>query len=145
MVISKIRVWLYNISVKFIPWMYKTLYKIEIGEGTCISRKATLDKGINPKGIHIGRFTRITGGVIVLAHDDCRLLRADTYIGDNCFIGNGAILLPGITIGNEVIVGAGSVVTKDVPSNSIVAGNPAKVIREGIRCGHYGRIIEDAE
>ncbi|WP_276866657.1 DapH/DapD/GlmU-related protein [Bacteroides heparinolyticus] len=58
-------------------------------------------------------------------------MKADVRIGDNCFIGNGAILLPGITIGNEVIVGAGSVVTKDVPSNTIVAGNPARVIRGG--------------
>ena len=87
--------------------MYKTLYKIEIGEGTCISRKATLDKGINPKGIHIGRFTRITGGVIVLAHDDCRYLKADTYIGDNCFIGVRTIIMPGVHIGNQVVIWGG--------------------------------------
>jgi hypothetical protein len=39
---------------------------------------------------------------------------------------------------DEVIVGIGAVVTKDVPSNCIVAGNPATIIREGIRCGRYG-------
>lgn len=49
-------------------------------------------------------------------------------IGDNVFVGAGAIILPGVTIGNDVIVGAGAVVTKDVPNDSVVAGNPAKVI-----------------
>jgi len=47
---------------------------------------------------------------------------------DNCQIGVGAILLPGVTIGPNAIVGAGSVVTKDVPANTVVAGNPAHVI-----------------
>ncbi len=49
-------------------------------------------------------------------------------VKDNCFIGYGAIILPNVTIGPNSIVGAGSVVTKDVPPNSIVAGNPARVI-----------------
>ena len=49
-------------------------------------------------------------------------------VGDNCFIGNGAKIMPGVTIGDNVIVGTGAIVTKDVPSNCIVAGVPAKVI-----------------
>lgn len=47
-------------------------------------------------------------------------------IGDDCWIGGGAIILPGITIGNRCIVGAGSVVTKNVPDNTTVVGNPAR-------------------
>lgn len=50
-------------------------------------------------------------------------------IGDDCWIGGGALILPGITIGNRCIVGAGSVVTKDVPDDSMVAGNPAKLMK----------------
>lgn len=51
-------------------------------------------------------------------------------IGDNVWIGGGAILLPGVAIGANSVVGAGAVVTRDVPSDVVVAGNPARVIRE---------------
>ena len=138
--LSKCRYVLYNMYVRYQAWKYRALYGMDIGEGTIISRKADFDKAVNPKGIHIGKYTLITGHVDIIAHDVCRNMKSDVRIGDNCFIGNGDILLPGITIGNEVIVGAGSVVTKDVTSNSIVAGNPAKVIRGGVFLDHYGKI-----
>ena len=51
------------------------------------------------------------------------------HIGNNVWLGAGVTVLPGITIGDDSVVGAGSVVTKDVPSKAIVAGNPAKLIR----------------
>lgn len=50
-------------------------------------------------------------------------------IEDNVFLGTGAIILKGVTIGRNSVVGAGAVVTKDVPPNSVVAGNPARVIK----------------
>jgi acetyltransferase-like isoleucine patch superfamily enzyme len=53
----------------------------------------------------------------------------------------GATILPGVRIGDEVIVGAGSVVTRDVPSNVIVAGNPARIIRENIRMNNMAALI----
>ena len=51
-------------------------------------------------------------------------------IEDNVWVGGGAILLPGVTIGRNAVVGAGAVVSRDVAANTVVAGNPAKVIRE---------------
>lgn len=51
-------------------------------------------------------------------------------IGKNCWIGAGVIVLPGVTIGDNVVVGAGSVVTKDLPDNVVAVGNPCKVLRE---------------
>lgn len=51
-------------------------------------------------------------------------------IGDNCWIGGGAVICPGVTLGDNVVVGAGSVVTKSFKSNVVIAGNPAKIIRE---------------
>jgi len=50
-------------------------------------------------------------------------------IGDNCYFGTGAIVMGPVRIGNNVIVGAGAVVTKDIPDNCVVAGNPAKIIK----------------
>lgn len=70
----------------------------------------------------------------ILAHDGSTK-RALGYsrvgrvtIGDNVFVGAGAIILPGVTIGNNVIIGAGAVIAKDIPEDSVVVGNPAKVI-----------------
>ncbi len=55
---------------------------------------------------------------------------APVHIGKNCWIGAGALIMPGITIGDNVVIGAGSVVTKDVPSNVVAVGNPCRVLRE---------------
>jgi len=50
-------------------------------------------------------------------------------VGDNCWIGGGAILCPGVTVGDRTVIGAGSVVTRDLPADCVAAGNPARVIR----------------
>ena len=55
---------------------------------------------------------------------------APVHIGKNCWIGAGVVIVPGITIGYNVVVGAGSIVTKDLPDNVVAVGNPCKVLRE---------------
>jgi len=52
------------------------------------------------------------------------------HIGNECFFGASVIVVPGVTIGDNVVVGAGSVVTKDIPSNTVVCGNPAKPVKQ---------------
>ncbi len=52
------------------------------------------------------------------------------HIGRNCWIGAGVLIMPGVTIGDNVVIGAGSVVTKDIPSNVLAFGTPCKVQRE---------------
>lgn len=52
------------------------------------------------------------------------------HIGKNCWLGAGVIVLPGVSIGENTVVGAGSVVTKDLPANVVAAGNPCRVLRE---------------
>lgn len=54
----------------------------------------------------------------------------EVTIGDNCWIGGNAVICPGVHIGDNVVIGAGSVVTKDIPDWSIAAGNPCRVIRK---------------
>jgi maltose O-acetyltransferase len=56
-------------------------------------------------------------------------LSKPVHIGAHCWIGGAAIILPGVTIGDNATVGAGSVVTKDVPANTTVVGNPARALR----------------
>ena len=101
---------------------------------------------IFPSKIHIGENTVIAKGSIILVHDysiECGLecigknnqdyevqFLKDVYIGNNCFIGARTFILPGTTIGNNCIVGAGSVVSGNIPDNSVIAGNPAKIICE---------------
>lgn len=55
---------------------------------------------------------------------------ADIHIGDDCWIGGGAIILPGVRIGSRSVIGAGAVVTHDIPEDSVAVGNPAKVVRK---------------
>ena len=52
------------------------------------------------------------------------------HIGKNCWLGAGTIVLPGVTIGDNTVIGAGSVVTRDIPSNVVAVGNPCRVLRE---------------
>ncbi len=51
------------------------------------------------------------------------------HIGRNCWLGAGVIVMPGVTIGDNTVIGAGSVVTKDIPANVVAVGNPCKVLR----------------
>jgi acetyltransferase-like isoleucine patch superfamily enzyme len=115
------------------PAFLRKVYGMDLGKKVRISHKAHLDKSINPKGIHIGDRTWILNGAFVLAHDHCRALKTDTYIGSDCVIGINSIIMPGVHIGDQTVIGGGSVVTKDIPSNCIAAGNPAKVIKQGIK------------
>lgn len=52
------------------------------------------------------------------------------HIGRNCWLGAGVVVLPGVTIGDNTVVGAGSIVTKDIPANVVAVGNPCRVLRE---------------
>jgi acetyltransferase-like isoleucine patch superfamily enzyme len=85
--------------------------------------------GVNPHLISIGEFSVIGKGSILLTH--CPINGAQPVsIGNFVYIGFGAIVLPGVTLGDHCIVGAGAVVTKSAPKGSVLAGNPARILRE---------------
>ena len=99
--------------------------------------------GSEPYLIEIGNNTTVSFDVAFVTHDaGTRVLRnlADNdkekqtviygkiVVGNNCFIGCRTTILPGVTIGDNTIIGAGSVVNRDIPSNSVAAGVPCKVI-----------------
>ncbi len=89
--------------------------------------------------IYVGDCTQFGPNVVLATagHPVCPELRERGYqynapirIGRNCWLGAGAVVVPGVTIGDNVVVGAGSVVTRDLPSNVVAAGSPCRVLRE---------------
>lgn len=105
-----------------------------------IALSAKLDRTF-PSGIEVGANTSIAFEARIMTHDRTRGLYVTTRIGENCFIGGRSMILPGIEIGNNCVIGAGAVVSKSVPPRSLVAGNPAKIIRTDIEVGHFGRFL----
>ena len=97
---------------------FVNLYGCEIGDDSKIGTFVEIQRGAK-----IGK--RCNGDRGRLEHRACE----NTYIKKGASIGSGATLLCGITVGERAIVGAGAVVTKDVPPGMIVVGNPAKVLR----------------
>ncbi|MBE9481798.1 MAG: acyltransferase [Bacteroidetes bacterium] len=87
-------------------------------------------------GIEIGKNLRTGPGIKIISsnHDinnfDKHTTNKPIKIGDNCWIGANAIILPGVELRDHVIVGAGSVVTKSFPSNCVIGGVPAKIIKK---------------
>lgn len=95
-----------------------------------------------PIGVHVGEESYIAFEARILTHDMTRGLYLHTRVGRNCFIGGRSLILPGVEIGDGSVVGAGSVVTRSVPPGSLVAGNPARILRENIKVGRFGRFTE---
>ena len=118
----------------------RRVYGMTIGKDVRISLKANLDKR-NPKGVVIGDGSYLAFGATILCHDMSRNIAKPVVIGKNCFIGANSIILPGVTIGDEVVVAAGAIVTKDVTNNTLVGGNPAKLIRNNIKTIKWGRMV----
>jgi acetyltransferase-like isoleucine patch superfamily enzyme len=106
---------------------------ITIGAHSVVDRDCTLD---GRGGIAIGQNVNLAPEVMVLTayhdpdSDDFAGIEKPVVIEDYAWIATRAMILPGVRIGRGAVVGAGSVVTKDVVAGTIVAGNPAKVIRE---------------
>jgi acetyltransferase-like isoleucine patch superfamily enzyme len=110
--------------------------RIYIGSHTYINRNTFLDATLS---ISIGEHCAIGPSCYITDHDhgsdltfsplEQPMVSKPTKIGDRVWIGANVTILKGVTIGNDAIVGAGSVVTKDVPAKSIAVGNPAKVIK----------------
>lgn len=116
------------------PFYFCYGYNIQLGEECYLNMGCTF---IDDGKITIGNKVAFGPGVTIatVGHpihpDHRRLMYADPVtIEDNCWIGANTTICPGVTIGENSVIGAGSIVTKDIPANSVAVGNPCKVLRE---------------
>ncbi len=109
---------------------------VHFGKGVYANFNLTL---VDDTHIYVGDYTMLGPNVVLATagHPILPELRPLAYqynmpihIGKNCWLGAGVIVLPGVTIGDNTVIGAGSVVTKDIPANVVAVGNPCKVLRE---------------
>jgi maltose O-acetyltransferase len=108
---------------------------LELGEGVYVAPTAYLDPG-QPWLIQIADESVIGPWAIVLAHDASTRIHTDhtlvgrVTIGKRVYVGHGAIVLPGSTIGDEAVLGPGAVVRGDIPARAVAMGNPAEVVSD---------------
>lgn len=121
--------------LRFVKVTYLRAAGVRIGQNTMISLGAKID--VRRGNVRIGDNCHITHGVVILSHDGAarQIDPGDdgegiVVIGDNVFVGVNAVVLKGVTIGDNSVVAAGAVVSAEVPENVVVAGNPARIIRE---------------
>lgn len=126
---------------KWNPWLVRRM-GAHVGKNVAIGDHVRIDGG-HADMIYIEDFVQLTGGCRVLAH---KRDLSDYHVGDNaanfgykvlpvrlckgCQIGMETMIMPGVTVGEGAIVGAGSLVTKDIPAWTIATGRPAKVVKE---------------
>lgn len=111
-------------------------HHVHFGKGVYANFNLTM---VDDTHIYVGDYTMFGPNVTVATagHPIDPELRSKAYqynmpvhIGRNCWLGAGVVVLPGVTIGDNSVIGAGSVVTKDIPSNVVAVGNPCRILRE---------------
>ena len=136
------RNWFLGLLVKVAPrgldLMIHRLRGVTIGRDCFVDPSATLETAY-PERIRIGDDVRVAAGAVLMTHIKAPdLLResgavppvdAGITLRDHCFIGVNACVMPGVTVGEGAVVASGAVVLKDVPAYTMVAGNPAQVVK----------------
>ena len=109
---------------------------VHLGKNVYFNFNATL---VDDTHIYIGDCTMLGPNVVIATaghpilpelREKALQFNLPVHIGKNCWLGAGVIVLPGVTIGDNTVIGAGSVVTKDIPANVVAVGNPCKVLRD---------------
>lgn len=138
---------IFSISVRILkidrfldPLNYAIRHGLRCGRGVTLSSKFGTTFGSEPYLIELGDYVRLSGNVTFITHDGGTWAFRDLekykdvlkfgkiVVGDRTFIGYGATIMPGVTIGKRCVVAAGAIVTKDIPDETVVAGIPARKV-----------------
>lgn len=127
----------------------RSLYLRRVAGYSNISPSAIIEGGVMLDKIYrhnvcIGDGCLVARGSVILTHEHAYRDSNDpsipygavTKIGRNCFVGINAMICPGVSVGDDCIIAGGAIVTKDVPSGSLVAGVPASVKKSGLKLQH---------
>ena len=106
---------------------------VNVGKNIFLGEGVVIDS-IRPDLLTIGDNTLITARCMILTHfyKNGNFYYGDVKIGSGCFVGMNTIIANSVTIGDNSVIGAGSIVTKDIPEGEVWAGNPAKFIKKRI-------------
>jgi len=132
---QRLRLWLLATRVR---WL-RLVVGVEVDK-TLICSLSSRFRPANRGSIVIGSDTLVAFKTLIYTFDPITGEDRPVRIGSRCFIGGGSLILPGVTIGDECLVAAGAVVFDDVPSRSIVGGNPARIIRRDEDIAAYGQL-----
>jgi acetyltransferase-like isoleucine patch superfamily enzyme len=154
-----------EIHAKINPIGYARSIGVTVGENVHFYGMPSGMFGTEPWLITIGNNVHVTSGVTFVTHDGGTLIlrkevpdlewTAPIRIGNDVYIGIRTIILPGVTIGDRCIIGAGSVVSRSIPGNSVAVGVPARVIKtvdeyleqmkkKSLGCGHLAGLEKEA-
>ena len=146
-----------EIYAKLDPIGYARSIGVRVGENVHFYGMPSGMFSTEPWLITIGNNVHVTSGCMFVTHDGGTLIlrkevpdlewTAPITVGNDVYIGFRTMIMPGVNIGSRVIIGAGSIVTKDIPDNSVAAGVPARVIKtvdeyleqmkkKSLKCGH---------
>jgi acetyltransferase-like isoleucine patch superfamily enzyme len=146
-----------EIHAKTDPLGYARSIGVRLGENVHFYGMPSGMFGTEPWLISIGNNVHVTAGCAFVTHDGGTLIlrnevpdlewTAPITIGNDVYLGVRTLVMPGVRIGNRVIVGAGSIVTRDIPDNSVCAGVPARILKtvdqyleevkaKSLHCGH---------
>ena len=154
-----------EVHAKLDPLGYARSIGVTLGEEVHFYGMPSGMFGTEPWLITIGSNVHITSGCAFITHDGGTLIlrkevpdlqwTAPITVGNDVYIGVRTLIMPGARIGNRVIIGAGSIVTRDLPDNSVAVGVPARVIKsvdeyleqmqqKSLKCGHLKGLEKEA-